>query len=169
MDILEYAMKMEKDGKAFYEEQARKTRIKELRDILIMLAEEEEKHYRFFKKMRDGDHEGAAGQTRTHSDTLKNVKNIFVEMAQNGANKSFADSEKEIWTEAMKIEERAESFYREKALEEVDATRRNLLNLIAAEERNHVYLIDGIMTYMKFPDTFSDTAQFKNFQSLEGH
>ena len=68
----------------------------------------------------------------------------------------------------MEIEEKAESFYREKADAEKSDEQRRLLNLIADEERNHVYMIDSILTYLKFPEAFSDSAQFKNFQSLEG-
>jgi hypothetical protein len=30
-------------------------------------------------------------------------------------------------------------------------------------------MIDGVLTYLKFPDAFAESAQFKNFQSLEGH
>ena len=169
MDIFEFAMQMELDGKAFYENLAKKTANQELAKVLIMLAEEEEKHYNIFKKLKAGDGPEALVATNSHSEVLKSVKNIFVELSNNSENASFTENEQSIWAEALKIEHKSEQFYREKALEEGDAKKKNLLTVIANEERNHIYLIDSVLTYMKFPDTFSDTAQFKNFQSLEGH
>ncbi len=169
MDILQFAMQMELDGKAFYEKLAQKTTNMELSKVLIMLSEEEEKHYNIFKKLRDGDSPEALVVSNNHSEVLESVKNIFAGLSNNAEGASFTDNEQSIWAEALKIEQKSEQFYREKALEEAEAERKNLLTLIANEERNHIYLIDSVLTYMKFPDTFSDTAQFKNFQSLEGH
>ena len=50
MEILDYAMKMELDGKAFYEKSAAQTSVPELKNILLQLAEEELKHFHFFRQ-----------------------------------------------------------------------------------------------------------------------
>ena len=52
MDILEFAMKMELDGKAFYDKHARRTSDNDLKRIFKLLSEEEERHYQFFKKSK---------------------------------------------------------------------------------------------------------------------
>ncbi|UCG60313.1 MAG: ferritin family protein [Candidatus Zixiibacteriota bacterium] len=169
MNIFDFAMQMELDGKAFYEKMARDTADAELKKVLIMLAEEENKHYHIFKKLREGEVPGTEGVGSAHSETLSAVKNIFRELSTNGEHGDFTKDEKSIWSEALLIEEKSENFYREKAQTEPDVQKRSILTMIANEERNHIYLIDSVLTYMKFPDTFSDTAQFKNFQSLEGH
>ncbi len=168
MDILEFAMKMELDGKAFYEKNARLTDDKELKRIFILLAEEEEKHYHFFKAMQEGKADEAAALIKSSSSSLKEVQNIFVDMSQSKEKKVFGADEEATWMKAMDIEEKAESFYREKAQTEENDDQRLLLNMIADEERNHVHMIDSILTYLKFPEAFADSAQFKNFQSLEG-
>ena len=167
MDILEFAMKMELDGKAFYDKQARNTSNPELKKIFQHLAEEEERHYLFFKNMKEGNLAEAAEQVRS-SDTLTKVKNIFVELSSK-SDQTFGDEELTAWMEAMQIEEKAESFYREKANEEKEPGKKELLSKIADEEQNHIHMIDSVITYIKFPDSFADSAQFKNFQSLEGH
>lgn len=169
MNIFDFAMQMEMDGKAFYEKMATQTADPELKKVLVMLAEEEQKHFNIFKKLRDGAVPGTEVIGGTHSETLSAVKNIFKDLSNNDEHADFTHDERSIWAEALKIEEKSENFYREKAQEETDVTRRDLLTMVANEERNHIYLIDSVLTYMKFPDTFSDTAQFKNFQSLEGH
>jgi len=162
-------MQMELDGKAFYEKMAVRTADPELKKVLVMLAEEEQKHYNIFLKLRTGEGAEALKKVSTHSDTLKAVKSIFVELSNSTEHHEFTRDEKSIWTEALKIEEKSESFYREKAEKEPNIATRNLLTMIANEERNHIYLIDSVLTYMKFPDTFADSSQFKDFQSLEGH
>jgi len=169
MDIFEFAMKMEVDGKHYYEEQAAKTTQKELKEILKTLAEEEQRHFNFFKKMRDGETATAADEIKTSTPTLEKVKNIFVELGADRTKKTFGEDQQAVWTEALRIEEKAESFYREKAKEEKDEALKRLLILIAEEEQNHVHMISSVLTYLKFPDTFAESAQFKNFQSLEGH
>lgn len=168
MDILEFAMKMELDGKAFYDKQARESSSEELGKIFHLLAEEEERHYQFFKSLKDGDMKNAEKQV-SQSRTLTEVKNLFVVMSEKKENKSFGDDEITAWTKALEIEEKAESFYREKATEESDPVKKDLLTKIAEEEQNHIHMIDGVLTYLKFPDTFADSSEFKNFQSLEGH
>jgi len=169
VNIFEFAMQMELDGKAFYENLAARTSDLELKKVLVMLAEEEQKHYNIFSKLRSGEGAEALKKVSTHSDTLKAVKNIFVGLSNNAEHAEFTQDERSIWVEALKIEEKSETFYRESAEKEQDTSTRNLLTMVANEERNHIYLIDSVLTYMKFPDTFSDTSQFKDFQSLEGH
>ncbi|MDF1544919.1 MAG: ferritin family protein [bacterium] len=169
MDIFEFAMKMEMDGKSFYEQQAATASSKELKEILLTLAEEEMKHFLFFKKLRDGETEDAAGELNGNTETLKKVQNIFVDMSNDKEKKTFGEDEIAAWTKALGIEEKAEKFYREKAEIEPDENKKRLLVLIAEEEQSHVHMIDGILTYLKFPEAFEDSAQFKNFQSLEGH
>lgn len=169
MDIFEFAMKMEVDGKRYYEEQAAKTEQKELKEILRTLAEEEQRHFNFFKKMRDGETAKAAEEIRTNTSTLARIKNIFIELGADKSRKSFGEDQQAVWTEALRIEEKAESFYRDKSKKEKDESLKRLLILIAEEEQNHVHMISSVLTYLKFPDTFADSAQFKNFQSLEGH
>ncbi len=169
MDIIEFAMQMELDGKTFYEKQAASATDMELKKMLTMLAEEEDRHYNFFRRLKEGKTQLAVQEINRRSATLNQAKNIFEELSKRQGKKSFGDDVTSAWREALKIEERAEGFYREKAAAETDKDRKRLLHLIANEERNHVHMIDGILTYLKFPDVFADSAQFKHFMSLEGH
>jgi rubrerythrin len=169
MDIFDFAMKMEMDGKQFYEKQARVTTNPQLKKILLTLAEEEQKHFDFFKRLKEGDTDLAVEEISSRTETLDNVKNIFVEMSEETGSRVAAKDEISAWTEALRIEEKAESFYKEKAARETNEKQRKLLLLIAGEEQSHVHMISGVLTFLKYPDTFAQSAQFKNFMSLEGH
>lgn len=168
MDILEYAMKMELDGKAFYEKSAAQTKVPELKKILLQLAEEELKHFQFFKRMKEGHTDEAKAQMDATSSPLLNTKNLFQQLAEQGKQNSFGAEARAIWTEALKIEERAEKAYRDEALRETDATRKNLLTQVADEEKTHVYLVDNILSFMADPGGFMDSANYRNFMSWEG-
>jgi rubrerythrin len=169
MDIIEFAMQMELDGKAFYERNAATATDPELKKMFTMLAEEEQRHYNFFSRLKEGRTHLAIKQIDARSSILDHVKNIFRQLSERRQKKSFDHDVKSAWTEALRIEEKAENFYREKAEIENDGERKKLLNLIADEERNHIHMIDGVLTYLKYPETFAESAQFKNFMSWEGH
>lgn len=167
MDIADFAMKMELDGRAYYEKQAAQTSHPELKKILLTLAEEEEVHYRFFKTMKENP--ASLASTRlTGPETLNQVKNIFEEMARRTDPTPFGADALSAWAEARRVEEKSVAFYHEQATAETDPGRRALLEQIAEEERNHILMIDGIMIFLKQPAAFADSAQFKNFLSLEG-
>jgi len=167
MDIAEFAMKMEMDGKAYYEKQAAIASSPELKKILLTLAEEEATHYRFFKMMKENP-DGLTAARFTGSETLSRVKNIFEDMARQTDLAPFGNDALSAWKEARRVEEKSAAFYLDQAAAESDPGRKALLEQIAEEERNHIALIDGIMVFLKQPAAFADSAQFKNFLSLEG-
>ena len=78
MNIFEYAMKMEEDGRAFYLEHADKTSVPELKRVLVELAEDELKHYNIFKALRDK--QPAEYKESEKTTILSTVKNIFEEL-----------------------------------------------------------------------------------------
>jgi rubrerythrin len=168
MDIFDFAMKMEEDGRIFYEKQAAATSAPELKEILLTLAEEEKNHYQYFKRLKDNPAEISARPVPTGSKALARVKNIFEEMSQNRRSERFGADVVSVWTEALRIEETSERFYKEKAAEEKDKAKKELLLKIAGVENTHIQMIDGVLMYLKDPSTFADSAQFKNFRSLEG-
>jgi rubrerythrin len=169
MDIIDFALQMELDGRTFYEQSAAKASHPELKKILLNLADEEQRHYLFFKRLKEGNERNAAAELEAGSPTLDLNRTLFRQMAQQGKQASFGDDVRKVWTEALKIEEKVEQMYREEAAKETDATRKKLLSRIADEEKSHVYLIDNMLAFMSDPSGFADSANFKNFLSIEGH
>ncbi len=168
MNILDFAMQMELDGKAFYEAGAAKMSEPELKQILLTLAQEEDKHYRFFKKLKSLGTEPARLELMQVTTSFSANRNLFQQMADRKG-KPLGEDVRAVWTEALSIEEKSERLYREEASREKDAGKRRLLELVADEEKTHVYLIDNMLSYMKDPQTFIESTQFKSFMSWEGH
>ncbi len=168
MDILDFAMRMEQDGMVYYRDQAARAANPDLKNIFESLAEEEVRHYNLFKGLKDNPDDKSVGDMLKGGETLKQIQNIFIDLSQSGESQPFGLDELTAWTKALRIEEKAEAFYKEKAAAESNPMRKELLLKIAAEEKNHVLMIDTVLTYLRSPQTFVDSAQFKNFRSLEG-
>lgn len=168
MDVIEFAMKMEQDGMAFYKKNADKTADPELRRIFMTLVEEEARHYQIFKGLKDDPSRISKDISFSTPGNLEAVKNIFEQMSNDPADKKFGDDVISVWTEALRLEEKAHAFYKDKAQVENDAATKKLLLAIAAEETRHVHMIDAVLMYLKHPQAFADSAQFSSFMSLEG-
>lgn len=169
MDIFEFAMQMELDGKAFYEKGAAKTSNPELKKIFLTLAEEEQRHYNIFKNLKNGQLEAATQITAGRAKTISITKNLFQKMTEEGKNTLFGDDISALWEEAVAIEEKSEKLYREEAHKTKDPDRQKLLNKIADEEKNHIYLIDNMLSFINDPQSFVASNQFSSFMSWEGH
>ncbi len=168
MDILEYAMQMELDGKAFYEKGEEQASSPMMKKVFQTLVVEEHRHYQIFKKLRDNKDQNIENAKSQKDESAKLVKNVFQEMVDAGKDQLTGDSTKDIWKEALLIEQKAEKFYRDAAEKETDQNKKELLNIIADEEKNHVYLIDNMVSFLNDPETFAASQNYKNFRSWEG-
>ena len=168
MDILDFAMQMELDGTAFYERAAAASQRSEIRDIFLYLAEEERRHHRFFKSLKEGSDPDTAAR-ELQSGPARTPKSIFVQLIKKNDDQTFGDDVKSVWTEALRIEEKSAKLYRDEARKEKDPKRRDLLNRIAEEERTHIYLIDNMLSFMADPQSFVESQKFAAFKSWEGH
>ncbi len=167
MDVFEYAMKMELDGKAFYEKGAASTDNAQLKKIFQTLADEEHRHFQVFKKMKAGE-KADSGDLAPKGTTALTVKNVFREMIDAGKASLEGDTTKDLWKDAIEVERKSEKLYRDAANEEKDEKRKEMLNLIADEEKNHIYLIDNMIAFLTDPAAFLASQNYKNFMSWEG-
>jgi rubrerythrin len=162
MNIFEFAMKMELDGKQYYEESAVKVNSPELKRILLELAGDEEKHYTIFRALRDGlpvDYEEAK-----KTKILAEIKNVFQDLKSQNKDFSFPDSAKDIWIHAQKIEKDSESFYREKAGEVNDQHQQNILTRIADEEQKHWITMEHVIKFLDRPNHWLEDAEWSNLE-----
>ena len=169
MDILDFALQMELDGKAYYVRGAAESNDPQIKKILTTLAEEEAGHYKVFRALKEGQYATAREALNNKSGTPALAKNVFRQLAASGQKRPYSDSARALWKEAMTVEEKSERLYREAAQKETDQTRRDLLNRIADEEKNHIYLIDNMLSFMQDPAGFVQSANFRDFMSWEGH
>ncbi|MBZ0263094.1 ferritin family protein [bacterium] len=158
MEALDFAMKMEKDGEAYYRDLATKCGSKGLANILSRLADEEVKHYNIFKRWKEGKAE------YTPSNLFAEVKNVFEEMAEKGESFDFDESHEAYYRKAQELEKGSEDLYREKSEEVEDEKEKGILLHIADEEHRHYILLENIIEMIKRPDRWLEDAEWNNLE-----
>lgn len=158
MNVFEYAMKMELDGKAFYEKLAAESGSEGLRKIFSELAADEQKHFDIFRKLGDNESVGEI----TDSRALEEAKNLFDEMQVGLPEKSLLKSNLDAYQYAMKVEEESVKLYREAAEKETDEGVQKLLRKISVEEQKHLHILENIFDFVDAPNHSLVWAEFSN-------
>ena len=157
MNIYEYAMKLEKDGESFYRELAEKIEDKGIKSIFIMLAEEEIKHYIIFEKMNK--QQSFTTQHSTH--LIKHTLALFRKMREENPHFSFSRSYIESFRSALRTEENSYKFYMEKGNMLEDGKQKEAFLRIAEEEREHMILLQNLLTFAMDPVTWIENHELK--------
>ncbi len=159
MNVYDYAMQMEKDGENYYREGASRSAHKGLTRILTMLADAEVIHYNVFSKMKEGTPWQSPDTT-----ILKDVKNIFVRMKEEGQLESIGVSEIDLYTKAQDIEKMTEDFYRERAAQTENPTERETFLQVAGEEKKHYFILQQIIDFVSRPEQWLEDAEWYHLE-----
>lgn len=157
MNAFEYAMRMEQEAEKSYRQMAEETSDATIRKVLVMLADEEAKHYKVFEKMAKNE---SAIQDIKNFDTGVTAKDIFTEIKAENKRYSFNNDQVEFYERAAKVEDKAYNFYLEKAEEATDPDVKKSFTLIAKEEKKHQELMENLANFVASPDTWLESAEF---------
>ncbi len=160
MDIIEFAMQMEKDGENYYRKVAVGVDNTGIKKILSILADEEVKHYEIFAEMR----RRTPGISRTT--TPADVKNIFARMKESGEDISSNLGQIELYKKAQELEKKSEEFYMEKSEEVESDAQKELLIKIAIEEKQHYLILEHVIQFVTRTDQYIEDAEFENIEHL---
>lgn len=158
MNILIYAMQMEKDGEDYYYQLAQQTDNKGLRTILEMLATEEAKHYKAIEQMRD------ARPKMAETDILSDARNVFVQIKESGESFDPDLGQIEFYKKAQAIEQKSMDFYSEKADEVELEYQKEFLLKLAEEEKKHYFLLENMIECVSRPQTWLENAEFHHLE-----
>ena len=161
MSVFEFAMQMEMDGKAYYEKMAENAANASVKDILLQLAQDEQKHYNIFKKFNEGDFSGVEELKASGSVVLETAKNVFQQIASD-QDFNFPADIRAAWKEAQQVEKKSEDFYRLKADEESSEEVKKTLGIIADEEHKHWALIEHVLQFLDRPKQWLEDAEWNN-------
>ena len=162
VDVFEYAMKMETDGKKFYEQQAAKAQLPQLKSILLELASDEQKHYNIFKAMKDG--RSVEYKEAERTTIVASIKNVFEELQAQNQSFRFPADVATAWREAREIEKKSEDFYRQKAGQMKTEQQRHILNRIADEEQKHWQSIENVIQFLNRPKAWLEDAEWNQLE-----
>lgn len=158
MDIFEFAMEREKLAEQLYRQLADKSNHAGLKGILLMLADEEVKHFETVRQMKE-----SSTLTITESSVLKDAQAVFEKMERGVDTFSFDTSELDLYRKACEIEASSKKYYLEKAEDVENAGHKELFLKLAEEENKHLVLVQGLCDFVAKPETYLENAEFSHF------
>lgn len=158
MDVFDFALKKEKEGRDFYLEMAEKTNRPGFKHILTMLADIEERHYQIVKRIRERAPEVPA------SNILEEAKTVFEKFRDSGECFECSEDEPELYAKARQMEEEARDFYERKEQEATDESQKKVLRQLKEEEHRHYVLLDNILKMLEHPGTWVENAEFTHLE-----
>ncbi|NJC87671.1 MAG: ferritin [Desulfuromonas sp.] len=158
MNVFDFAMKMELDGKAYYEKLARQSNLAGLQTIFTRLATDEQKHYEIFQALRTNGRAPAMDE----STALADARNVFAELLKDAGAVAASKDDLAAYRHAMKLEADSFRLYEDTATKEPRADVRNLLLKIAEEEHKHFTILENIYHFVNAPNQYLAWGEFSN-------
>lgn len=155
MNVYEYAMKVEKEGEAYYREMAAAATNPGLQRIFTMLADEEIKHYNVFKAMMKKEE-----MDLDNLNLLTDTKTIFETLSKEKENVNFDAEQIQFYKDAIAREDDAHDFYATKAAEIEDEKEKAIFLQIAEEEEKHKNVLEEIVLFLEEPADWVASAEF---------
>ena len=152
MNIYEFAMKMERDGERFYRNLADKAESAGIKRILILLADDEVKHYDAISEMAE-----KTSPEMADTEILSEAKTIFADMQDTALD--LGRTQVDLYRQAQDIERKSQEFYVEQA-EAANPAHKALFSRIADEEKRHYFLLDNVIEFLDRPQTWIENAEF---------
>lgn len=147
MNLFDYALQMEEDGKELYEKLAAESSNPGLTRIFTDLAADEQKHYAIFRRLK----EKHTPDKMVDSKALEGAKMLFAEMQADEASIAQLKSDLEAYHYAMRAEKESAEIYRDAATKESSDTIKELLLRIAREEDKHLNILENIYDFVSEP------------------
>lgn len=161
MNIFDFALKMELDGKVYYEALAAETPVAALKTILTNLAADEQKHYDTIKAMKAGTKWKMVDTT-----VLESTRNLFSDLTEDKSIVGSLTKSLDGYQHARKIEADSVRFYEDAAGKAGDPEAAKLLLRIADEEKKHYNILDNLCDYVLAPQYFLAWGEFSNLKEL---
>jgi rubrerythrin len=161
MNVFDFAMQMELDGKEHYEKLAAGTSIMGLYNIFIMLSTDEQKHYDVIQSMKTG-----SRGTMASSIVLDESKNVFQGLIKDKAQIGGLRKDLDGYRYAMKVESDSVKFYEDMAKKEDAVEIVQLLLKIANEEKKHYNIMENLYDFVLTPQNYLAWGEFSNLKEF---
>ena len=161
MNILDFAMKMELDGKSYYENLAVETTVAGLKSIFTGLAADEQKHFEIIRDLKLGINLNMADST-----VLEKSKNLFEQLMTDKNVAAVLKKSLDGYQHARKIEADSVRLYEDMAKKEDNPEIVQLLLKVANEEKKHFNILDNLCDFVLAPQNFLAWGEFSNLKEF---
>jgi rubrerythrin len=161
MNVFDFAMQMEMDGKEHYEKLAAGTPVAGLKKIFGLLAADEQKHFDTIQAMKRSGPDFIAG-----SIALDEAKNVFQGLMDDRALLGGLRKDLDGYRHAMKIEADSVKLYEDMAKKEKRQNMAQLLLKIADEEKRHYNIMENLYDFVLEPQNYLAWGEFSNLKEF---
>lgn len=159
MNIFDCAIKMEDEARMYYEKLAAAAKVPEFKNLFTMLAAAEQEHHDVLVKMK-----GGVEPQKAKFKALEETACLFKPLLAKGDLMAELKEDPDAYKHVVKEEEEGVRFYEELAAKEKDERTREILLMIAAEERRHLSIVENIYSFVESPKTYLAWGEFSNLK-----
>jgi len=160
MNVFDFALKLEQDGKTLYDKLAAEAPASELKNIFNLLGAVEQEHYDAIKAMQQGIDPATAQSTALEK--AGQIKNSFRQLLERKDTLSLLKGDPDGFEHVLKAEEESIRLYKELAAAELNPAAKKLYLEFAAEEEKHLSIIENIYEFVEKPHTYLAWGEFSN-------
>jgi rubrerythrin len=159
MNIIDCAIRKEEDARGYYEELATMTDVPELKNLFSMLAASEKEHHDALVKVK-----GSINPQKTGFSALRDAACIFTPLLAKRDLMTDLKDDPDAYRHAVKREEEDVRFYEELAANTENEESRELLLMMADEERKHLSIVENIYSFVESPRSYLAWGEFSNLK-----
>lgn len=159
MNILDCAIKMEEEARAYYENLAETVTVPELKNLFSMLAAAELEHHDALACMK-----AKVEPQKVRFSALEEAACVFKPLLDRRELIAELKDDPDAYKHALQKEEEGVRFYEELAAKAEDGATREVLLMIAREERKHLNIVENIYSFVESPKTYLAWGEFSNLK-----
>ena len=164
MDILEFALKQEREIEQHYRSMADKAPNSGIRNILEMLAVNEQHHESIIEQMM----QSVPIQER-QANFIQEADNILSKLKESDEYFGLTQDDLVLYEQARDIEYQKEQTYLELAARSVSVTQRQIFEELAEEEHKHYMLMDSLCDLLGRSQWYLEDGEFSHIEDyVEG-
>ena len=155
MEVMQFAITMEKDGEAYYLEQAAKNEGNALKVIFQMLASDEARHAQLLQEMQED-----VPYELESENNLKAHDNLFSAAKDYHASMKDQPDQVELYHTAFEKEKESIDLYNQLYQQSSDEVSRNIFRFLVKEETTHYNLLEELFRHVNRPNEWVEAAEF---------
>jgi len=161
MNVFDFAIKMESDGKTLYEKLAAETNVAELKTIFTLLAAAEEEHCKALGAMKKDTPPGSA-----ESKVLENSRNVFQGLLERKSALDLLKEDPDGYRHALKFAMAGIKLYETMATRETNPATATIFTMLAEDERKHLQILENIYDFVESPKDYLAWGEFSNLKEF---
>lgn len=159
MNVFDCAIKMEEEARLYYEKLAAAAKVPELKNLFTLLAASEQEHHDALVALK-----GSIRPPKAQFKALQEAACLFKPLLAKGDLVAELKEAPDAYQLVIKEEEKGVKFYEELAAQAKDEGTREILLMIADEERKHLSIVENIYSFVESPKNFLAWGEFSNLK-----